>query len=175
MTDGPTKGAGMLERIDMRGRVTLQLSDHHGQVVVLRRRGNRIVSSGRLLVAQLFGGVTAGTPPTKVSHVAVGTDGTEPSDDDTALLAQRAPRKPIVEVDYNPFEEPVPGGAEVVKRTRVSLTAVFDFGEANGAQPLREAGVFSDATGGVMYNRVTFDPVTKTDAFKLTVLWDVVF
>ena len=42
-------------------------------------------------------------------------------------------------------------------------------------EPLREAGVFNAATGGVMYNRVVFQDVTKTDAFKLTLLWDIVF
>jgi hypothetical protein len=26
-----------------------------------------------------------------------------------------------------------------------------------------------------MYNRVVFQDVTKTDAFKLTLLWDIVF
>jgi hypothetical protein len=163
----------VLERVDMRGGVTLHLTDRQGRLVHRQQRGNRIVRTGRLLVAQLFGGVTSGTPPSKVSHVAIGTDGTEPGEDDTALLGQRDPRKPITAVTYQPFEEAIPGGT--IKRTQVSLTAVFDFGEGNGPEPLREAGVFSDATGGVMYNRVVFPDVTKTDAFKLTVLWDVVF
>ena len=61
-------------------------------------------------------------------------------------------------------------------RIRVSLQAVFDFNEANDpAVPLREAAIFTAAAGGVMYNRVVFEPVTKTDAFKLTLLWDVIF
>ena len=50
-----------------------------------------------------------------------------------------------------------------------------DFGDANGTAPLREAGIFTAETNGVMYNRVVFDPVTKTNAFKLTLLWDIVF
>jgi hypothetical protein len=62
-----------------------------------------------------------------------------------------------------------------VKRIRVGLTASFDFGEANGPEPLQEAGLFNAAADGVMYNRVVFEPVTKTDAFKLTLLWEVVF
>ena len=52
---------------------------------------------------------------------------------------------------------------------------MFDFGDANGAEPFREAGIFTAENGGVMYNRVVFDAVTKTDAFKLTLLWDIVF
>jgi hypothetical protein len=164
----------MQETTDMRGAVTLELTDGRGRLVHRQRRGNRIVMSGRRLVAELFGGVTSGTPPAKVSHVAVGTDGRAPSDDDTALVAERA-RNPITSVTYTAFDERPAGSTETLKRTRVSLTAVFDFDQANDAAPLREAGVFTAATGGVMYNRVVFDPVTKTNAFKLTVLWDVVF
>jgi hypothetical protein len=137
-------------------------------------RRNRIVKSGRLLVAQLFGGVTSGTPPTPVSHVAVGIDGTAPTDDDATLGSQRATPNPITAVTYLPFDDQEADGT-VVKRTRASVTAVFDFDEANGPEPLREAGLLTAASGGILYNRVVFDPVTKTNAFKLTVLWDVVF
>jgi hypothetical protein len=52
---------------------------------------------------------------------------------------------------------------------------VFDFGEANGPEPLREAAIFTAAADGTMYNRVVFDPVTKADTFKLTLIWDIVF
>ena len=165
----------MLESMDMRGRCTLQLTNTDGQVVHRQVQGNQIVKSGRRLVAQLFGGVSSGAPPTQVSHVAVGTDGTAPTDDDIALGAQRGDPNPITDVSYTDFDEPLPPSTDVIKRTRVSVTAVFDFDEANGADPLREAGVLTAATGGVLYNRVVFDPVTKTNAFKLTVLWDIVF
>jgi hypothetical protein len=62
-----------------------------------------------------------------------------------------------------------------VKRIRVSLQCVFDFGEANGADPLREAGIFTAASAGTIYNRVVFDPVTKANTFKLTLIWDILF
>ena len=164
----------MLESMQMRGALTLQLVERDGRVAHTQIRRNRIVKSGRLLVAQLFGGVSSGTPPTPVSHVAVGIDGTAPTDDDAALGSQRATPNAITAVTYLPFDDPVAGGG-VVKRTRASVTAVFDFDEANGPEPLREAGLLTAASGGVLYNRVVFDPVTKTNAFKLTVLWDVVF
>ena len=164
----------MLESMDMRGRCTLQLTNTDGQVVHRQVHSNHIVKSGRRLVAQLFGGVSSGTPPAQVSHVAVGTDGTAPTDDDTTLGAQRGAPNPITDVSYTDFDEPVPPSTDVIKRTRVSVTAVFDFDQANGADPLREAGVLTAVTGGVLYNRVVFEPVTKTNAFKLTVLWDIV-
>ena len=76
-------------------------------------------------------------------------------------------------MDYSEISEGT--GPDEVKRVRARLTAVFDFGDANGTEPLREAGIYTAENGGVMYNRVVFEPVTKTDAFKLTLLWDIVF
>ncbi|HWS87650.1 MAG TPA: hypothetical protein VN282_11840 [Pyrinomonadaceae bacterium] len=164
----------MNEVLDMRGSVTLLVTDRDGAVVYERREHNRIVKSGRDLVAKLFAGAPGQQQPTRVTHMGVGTDGTEPTDDQTALLKERpardgVPRKPIEEVSFAEFAD------AGVKRVRVTLRAVFDFEEANGAEPLREAAVFNAASGGVMYNRVTFKDVTKTNAFKLTLLWDITF
>jgi len=164
----------MNEVMDMRGSVTMLLTDRRGAVVFERREHNRIVKAGRDLVAKLFAGAPGQTQPTRVTHMGVGTDGTEPTDDQTALLKERPardglPRKPIEEVTFSEFTD------AGVKRVRVTLRAVFDFEEANGTDPLREAAVFTAASGGVMYNRVTFKDVTKTNAFKLTLLWDITF
>src|SRR5262245_21787000 len=164
----------MNEQIDMRGAVTVILTDRDGRTVEAVRRHNRIVRAGRQLVAQLFAGVTAGTPPAKVTHMAVGTGAADPADDQTALVAERAPRKAITDVQYTDFDERQTAGP--VRRVRVSMRSVFDFGEANGAEPLREAGILTgDAPGGVMYNRVVFPAVTKTNAFQLTLLWEITF
>lgn len=160
----------MNEVLDMRGSVTMLLTDRAGAVVEERRHHNRIVKSGRDLVAKLFAGALGQTQPTRVTHMGVGTDGTDPTDDQTALLKERPPRKPIEEVGYAEFVD-----KDSVKRVRVTLKAVFDFEEANGTDPLREAAVFNAASGGVMYNRVAFKDVTKTNAFKLTLLWDITF
>jgi len=158
----------------MQGAVTVILSDEDGRTIEVLHRHNRIVRAGRQLVAQLFGGVTAGTPPAKVTHMAVGTGATDAADDQTALVTERAPRKPISDVQYADFDEPQAGGG-TVRRVKVSLRSVFDFAEANGADPLREAAIFTAASGGVMYNRVVFPAVTKTNAFQLTLLWEITF
>ena len=161
------------ENNEMRGALTMQVTDRQGLLIYELQQKNRIVTSGRSLVAQLFAGVAGGVPPSQVTHMGVGTNATAPSDGDSALKAERAPRRAISSVDYSEISEGT--GADEVKRVRARLTAVFDFGDANGTEPLREAGIFTAETGGVMYNRVVFEPVTKTDAFKLTLLWDIVF
>jgi len=164
----------MNESNDMKGVLTLRLSAPDGSVVQELRPKNRIVVSGRTLVAQLFAGVPGGQPPDRVTHMAVGSDATPAADRQTALLAERPPRKAIAEVSYVDFDETV--NNVTTRRVRATLKAIFDFADANDpAVPLREAAIFTAATGGVMYNRVVFEPVTKTNAFKLTLLWDVTF
>jgi hypothetical protein len=164
----------MKEHINMEGKLTLTLTDREGRVISERVHKNRIVKTGRRLVAELFAGVTAGPPPTRVTHMAVGTGAAAAADDQTGLGAERAPRKPITEIGFAEFDEG--SGGTATRRVKATLKAIFDFDEANDlAVPLREAGIFTAASGGVMYNRVVFEPVTKTNAFKLTMLWDITF
>jgi hypothetical protein len=167
---GPTtRGHAVHDIMDMRGDLRLILTDRHGVAAIDRRQPNRIVTSGRRLVAEMFGGQTTGLPRTPVTRMAVGTGSATASDGDTALGAQRGSGKPITKVEYGEFND-----AGSVKRVRVQLTTQFGFAEANDAStPLREAGLFNDA--GVLYSRVVFEPVTKTDTFELTLLWEIVF
>ena len=56
----------------------------------------------------------------------------------------------------------------------MQLTSQLDFGEANDpSTPLREAGLLN--ADGVLYSRVVFKDVTKTDTFQLTLIWEIVF
>lgn len=157
----------MQEHLNMRGTMRIISEDRNGRIVHDRRHTNRIVQSGRRLVAELYAGV-AGTPPSQVSHMAVGTGSDAAADDQTTLGAERA-RNAVITPVYNKIID------DSVARINVTLQTVFDFAEANGTEPLREAGIFTAATDGTMYNRVVFDPVTKTDTFKLTLIWDIVF
>jgi len=158
----------MHEIMDMQGRLRLLVTDRQERILVDRSHANRIVRSGRQLAAQLFADVE-GTPPSKVSHMAVGTGADAATDEQAALVGERA-RNPVGAPVYTEIIDSLG-----VKRIKVSLQSVFDFAEANGAAPLREAGIFTAATDGTMYNRVVFDPVTKADTFKLTLIWDIVF
>src|SRR5215467_11532144 len=109
----------MREKIEMRGALTLRLTDREGRVVHEQQRHNRIVRSGRQLVAQLFAGPGGGPVPTKVTHMAVGTSSAAPDDTQTALGAERAPRMPISEIVFADLDDPVPGGGgATVKRIK---------------------------------------------------------
>ena len=158
----------MHETMNMQGQVRVIGEERDGRIIFDRTHSNRIVQSGRQLVARLFAGVS-GTPPGIVTHIGVGTGANLPADGDTALAAERA-RNPVAAPVYSAIVDS--GG---VQRVKVTLQSVFDFGEANGAAPLREAAIFTAGTGGTMYNRVVFDAVTKANTFKLTLIWDIVF
>jgi len=164
----------MRESINMRGSITVRLTDVEGRTIHQQHRKNQIVRSGRQLVAQLFAGATVGAQPTRVTHIAVGTSPTPTDDGQTALGAERSPRKPLTDITYTDIDEPQAGGG-TIKRVKASMKAVYEFDEANAADPLREAGLFTADSGGTMYNRVIFDPVVKNNTFKLTLLWDIVF
>lgn len=160
----------MKDRLDLRGGLVLRVTDRAGRLVDERRHRNRIVTSGRFLIAELFSEATS--PPGPISHIGVGTDGEAPADDQEQLLSQRGERREISGLELERFDEGTDSDDEV-SRVRVHLSAVFDFDEVNGDEPLREAASFNE--NGTMYNRVVFEPVTKTYAFKLTLLWEVVF
>ena len=159
----------MRERMDMAGRLTLVLRDRAGRVALERTNRNRIVTSGRQLVADMFAGHTTGPPRNPVSAIAVGTGNTPPQDTDTVLVAQRGSPKAFSKVDSGAFTDP-----QGIGRVRVQLTTQLDFGEANDpSAPLREAGLLNP--DGVLYSRVVFSDVTKTDTFQLTLIWEIVF
>ncbi|MFI9379627.1 hypothetical protein [Kutzneria sp. NPDC052558] len=159
----------MNERIDARGVLTVRLTDRAGRVCMEGRYGNRIVKSGRLMVAQQFSPQPGIPVPGPIGFIGVGTDSTAAADAQTALVAERA-RNPITSRRYEDFTD-----ATGAARVRIVLTTLFDYNDANGAAPLTEAGSFTTASGGTMYNRVVFPAVTKTNAFQLTLLWNVEF
>ena len=169
----------MQERNDMRGQLRIEMRDRDGNVVQTQTCKNRIVLTGRYLVAHLFGGVPTPDPTLKtVAFLAVGEGADAAADDQTKLVTERI-RKPIAKIDYADFMDKDAQG-NPVKRVRATITVTFDYKEANAPAPLVEAGLFTDDNttpekAGLMYNRVTFDQVHKNDSFQLTLLWEIIF
>jgi len=61
------------------------------------------------------------------------------------------------------------GGADIT----VTLASTFGYDDANGS--LTEAGIFNSDNGGVMYNRVVFPEISKTDKLTLSLIWKISF
>jgi hypothetical protein len=158
----------------MRARLRLELTDHDGRVVVSRSALNSVMQGGAGLVASLFAG--AGSP---ISHMGVGTNDAPESEafSTTALSNDAAgggqPLTGDTEAPIPPeaFSSEVDTARRVV-RMRVRGTLPDD--AAVGV--VREAGLL--AKGGdapVLYNRVTFAPVTKGADHELTLFWEIEF
>ena len=142
----------------MQGKVKISLKEAKtGRIVKHREIHNKVVTDGRELVAKLF----IGELTTPVTHMAVGSDGTEPSDEDHALRA---------EIGRVAMESLVVSTED--STAKVKLTATFG---TDISGPLQEAGIFTAATGGIMYNRVTFPVINKGENHTLTLEWEIIF
>lgn len=158
----------------MRARLHLELTDRHGRTLARRRRHNAVMRSGAQLVADLFAG--SGAP---ITHMGVGTSDAAPDDvtvtalsnepvgDDGAL--EGGTTTPIA---AEAFTSSLDEARRIVQvRVRATLPAAAAVGR------IREAGLVSQpvAEAAVLYNRVTFAPVTKGDDHELTLFWEVEF
>lgn len=156
------------ESIELKGRLSLALTNRAGQTVLQQTASNMVVTTGRDLVAKLFSDVEIAP----INFVAVGTSEKPVDENDQSLGAQLGDRKPFLGTfDPSAHLSTVGEGAE--KRKKITRTVELDFTEANGE--LREAGLFNAAADGIMYNRVVFPTITKTDSFKLTLIWEILF
>jgi hypothetical protein len=61
------------------------------------------------------------------------------------------------------------GGSDII----VTLSSTFGYDDANGT--LTEAGIFNSDNSGVLYNRVVFPEISKTDKFTLSLIWKISF
>jgi hypothetical protein len=157
----------------MKGRLHLQLVTPSGERVE-RRAGNAVMRGGGELIARLFSG--KGSP---ITHMGVGTGDAPESE----AFARDALGNGGVD-----GVEPLTGGTDVAippdaftldtdatrrlvwVRLRVTVPGAVAVGT------IREAGLLSRAGDTtVLYNRVTFAPVTKRSGDELTLFWEVSF
>ena len=119
----------MRDTMDMQGKVRLLLEDRAGRLLLDRTHHNRIVRSGRQLVAQLFAGVE-GTPPSKVTHMAVGTG----KDPDVTKVADHMSESVISAAPDWSLEQ----AADEMVRRGIRHLVVVDRGELVGVLSMRD-------------------------------------
>ncbi len=156
----------MADDLNIAGRLTLRKMTGDGQVVEARSAPNAITLAGRDLIARLFNWEKAGDQIERVTEMRVGSD-------EGAFNAQAAALGSQVgdAVDIAAVEEEEVVDASGAPRKRLRLVAELTEADCNGE--LREAGLFT--ADGVMYNRVTFDVITKSDQFRLALVWEITF
>jgi hypothetical protein len=156
-----------IDPLTITGHLTATLHQSSGEIVDIRRVNNSITTEGRQLVRRLYNGdLNLTDPVAKVTQMRVGTDSTAFDASQTGLLSSLG--DPIEIEEYTDLEHTDEDGTP---RKQLLLTATLDEDECNGE--LHEAGLFT--ADDVMYNRVTFATITKSDQFKLTLVWKITF
>lgn len=158
----------------MRATLQLDLRDAAGRLVSRRRAHNAVMRQGAVLVASAFTGQAGG-----ITHMGVGTSDAE-SDSVTVTALTNAAEGGAPALT-GATEVQLPGGTfgaplvdEVRRVVKVRFHATLPDAAAVGT--VREAGLLSRGTGDpVLYNRVIFAPVQKSDDHELTLFWEVAF
>lgn len=118
---------------------------------VLLEKHNRFVTSGLDTIAALINGESTAIP----THIAVGTSPSPIVDSQTALVGTELARVA--------FDSHV--------RTGNSIELIATFGAGVGTGAWEEAGIFSAASGGIMFSRVLTGTYTKRPSDVFEVHW----
>ena len=150
--------------LDLKGKLTIIKISSNNKIDDQITAHNDITLSGRRLVAQLFKSDTAAKP---VDQIKLGTGTKEFNATDNELAEPIAGHS--IEIEKSDI-----GDAD---NNRVKLTLVGTLQENDtevNDKALTEACLYSSASK-VMYNRVQFPPINKTESFKLTLIWEIIF
>ena len=156
----------------MRATVTLQLTHKDtGELIDQRFTHNAVMQAGAGLIASLFSG-----QGTAISHMAVGSSN-EPDAEtfNTTELAVSVDELAGSTEAAIPAENFIVETDEIRRVVKVRVRGTLPNDAAVGQ--VREAGLISriSATEAILYNRVTFDPISKGDDHELTLFWEVTF
>lgn len=132
--------------------VRIQRYNKDGVLVQEESAHNLVVTAGKNWIA----GRIDDTPPTGMSHMAVGTGTTSPAVGDTTLET---------ELDRNALD------SVVNSSNTTTYTCTWAAGDGTGA--LTEAGILNAAGGGTLLARVTFAVVNKAADDTIVIVWDV--
>lgn len=135
----------------MRGTLRLQAYNRDGVKVWESTGKNLIVSSGYTAAAEAL----AGIPGAKISHVAIGTNGTAPEAGDTEI--KNAVLVPIQRIDY-----PTPG------TVRFNFTIGYD--TAPGLN-IREFGLITE--DGRLFSRKVREVLEKSQYLTISGSWEI--
>ena len=151
------------EDIGVGGNVRIEVHDREGRLVQTAAVKNLVTASGRRLLGRVLSGETG---LTGALHMAVGEGRSKPTLGDTALgakldMVQVRSKDILLEDD----------------RVVLRVNATFDRLSGTATQELREAGIVIVPANGdpVLFNRVVFNPITRSSDLAISLSWDVLF
>lgn len=145
------------EDAKVKGRLTVVHSNAAGEVIDTFEVDNLVVTTGKQHIASRLG---ASSPPTAMSHMAIGSDSTTAAITQAALLAELG-RVALTSTTVN------------VSSTNSTVTYAATFPAGTGTGTVYEAGVFNASSSGVMLCRTTFPLVTKQSGDTIAITWVV--
>jgi hypothetical protein len=140
------------ETLPLKGKLSLTLTNEHGEVKDSREINNLIVQVGKNFLASAV--INSSTSP--FTYMAIGTSGTAATTSDTALGSQ------LVRQVFS---------SSSVSTNVVTLSTTYAAGTGTGA--LQEAGIFNASSGGTMLSHVVFSVINKGASDTLTITWTI--
>ena len=135
---------------NLKGKVEVRLNDE-----VVREIDNLVVTAGKNFVAASMIKTTSNSPAA-MTHMAIGSNTTDPAAGDTALGTELG-RVALT--------------SGTVSNAVVTYVATFPAGTGTGA--VVEAGILNASSGGTLLCHTEFDVVNKGSADAITITWTV--
>jgi len=138
------------DNFNLKGKVEVRLNDE-----VVREIDNLVVTAGKGFVASSMIKTTSNSPAA-MTHMAIGSNTTNPAAGDTALGTELG-RVALT--------------SGTVSGAVVTYVATFAAGTGTGA--VVEAGILNASSGGTLLCHTEFDVVNKGSADAITITWTV--
>jgi hypothetical protein len=148
----------MKDSFRVKGQVILKLLDADGNIKTEQKIDNLVVNTGFSYIASRMIGVTQPV----MSHIAIGTSNTATAGSQTALIAE------LARVALNSTTLVT----TAIANDSVEYTTSFPAGTGTGT--LTEAGLFNNATTGIMACRTVFTAINKGALDTLNITWKLV-
>jgi len=141
-------------KIEMIGRVKLEVFDKDGVLKQVQDIPNLVVTSGKGYIASRMKDATA----TAMSHMAIGTSSTAAAAGDTTLGTEVA-RVALTSTN--------------VSSNEIEYVATFGANTPASAAAVVEAGLFNASSSGTLLCRTVFSVVNKGTSDSMTITWTV--
>jgi hypothetical protein len=144
----------IVDDLKLTGCLTVNLVAEDGSIKETQNIPNLVVASGKAFVASRI----AGASPNVMSHMAIGTDNTAAQTINTTLG---------VEVARVVLASTTPSGNDVV------YVGTFPAQTPSSDAGVVEAGIFNQASGGIMLCRTVFSIINKAPTDSLSIQWTI--
>lgn len=141
------------DKVKVTGSVDFKLLDADGNVVQRFRKDNLVVTLGLALMLSRLGG-----SGNALTHMGIGSGTTAPA------LANTDLETSIIRRVFD-----TPGGT--LAGTSITFYCLFPAGVGTGT--VSEAGLFNALSGGTMFSRIVFTPMTKSASLSLAASWTI--